>query len=488
MTALLRVLTAVHLASLLGLVLYGVHRLWLLAARRGAPKCPAFEPLPPDGDLPSVTVQLPIYNERFVAARLVDAAASLDWPRDRLEVQVLDDSTDDASSIVDERAAHWRARGVDVTVVRRAGRAGYKAGALAHGLERARGELVAVFDADFVPDPDFLRRTVPPFRDSRVGMVQARWGFLNEESSWLTRVQALLLGPHFRIEHRVRFLRGLFFNFNGTAGVWRRAAIEGAGGWQADTVTEDLDLSYRAQLEGWRFVYLDDVVVPSELPATLGSFRAQQRRWAKGSVQTARKILPRLLRSGLPAAVKAEAAFHLLANVGWLLGTLVTLTLYPTVLWRVGVGPYELLRLDVPLLAGSSGAILLYFAVYARSCAGRALVRWVPLLPVVAIGLAPSVALGVVEGAFARGGAFVRTPKFGVRGRQRLPRLASLYAGSTVPFALLNGALFAYALLPAAFAWRRGSWLALPFSLLFASGFLVAWVSDLRGALGSPKA
>ncbi|PLX85916.1 MAG: glycosyl transferase family 2 [Desulfuromonas sp.] len=461
-----------HFLALGSLALYGLHRLWLLACLRRLRRTPLSPPGALQGDdVPRVTVQLPLYNERFVAGRLVDAAAKLDWPKDRLEIQVLDDSGDDTGQIVDERAFHWKRRGVDIRVFRRAGREGFKAGALAHGLAKTDSELVAVFDADFVPPADFLRRTVSHFSDPEVGMVQARWGFLNAGHSWLTRIQALLLGPHFRIEHQVRFRRGLFFNFNGTAGIWRRRAIEEAGGWQADTVTEDLDLSYRAQLAGWRFVYRDDVVVPSELPVTLAAFRSQQQRWAKGSVQTARKILPRILFSSQPPAVKLEAAAHLLANFGWLLGAAVTLTLYPTLLWRTGVGPYELLRLDLPLFLGATGAILLYFAHHALAQEGRKGLLWLPLLPVLTLGLAPSLALAVLQGTFRRGGVFERTPKFGLTGRGTLPGLAALYRQKALSYILLNGALLAYLLLPLLFAWQRETWIALPFLALFPVGF-----------------
>ena len=329
--ALIPFLTALHFAALLSLCLYGIHRLWLLRCLympKGSdtPRPATFaEP----EEFPLVTVQLPLYNERFVAQRLLDAAARLDWPRERLEIQVLDDSTDDTCSLVDARVAWWQQLGVVITVVRRSHRSGYKAGALANGLATARGEFIAVFDADFIPPPDFLHGTMPWLRDAEVGMIQTRWSFCNAAHSWFTGIQSLLLGPHFSIEHRVRYQQGWFFNFNGTAGVWRRYAIESAGGWQADTVTEDLDLSYRAQLAGWRFVYREECQVPSELPVTLAALRSQQQRWAKGSIQTARKILPRLLAARLPLAVKIEAVAHLMANLYWLLGMIVMLTLYP---------------------------------------------------------------------------------------------------------------------------------------------------------------
>jgi cellulose synthase/poly-beta-1,6-N-acetylglucosamine synthase-like glycosyltransferase len=425
-------------------------------------------------------VQLPLYNERFVAERLLDAVADLRWPREKLDIQVLDDSTDDTGDIVAARAAYWEGEGVAVTLLRRQQRYGYKAGALAHGLERARGDLIAVFDADFLPPPDFLLRTIPWFNAPDVGMVQARWGFCNAESSLFTRIQALLLEPHFRIEHWVRSRCGLFFNFNGTAGVWRRDAIVAAGGWQSDTVTEDLDLSYRAQLAGWRFVYLDDLEVPSELPVTLAAFRSQQQRWAKGSIQTARKILPRLLTAPLPVAVKLEALAHLLANFCWLLGALVLLTLYPTITWRVGIGPFQLLRYDLPLFLCSSCAILLYFCSYVAFYRERASFLRLLIVPILTMGLASSIMLAVVKGCWSRGGNFERTPKFGLKGRDPLPGLAFLYRQQALPYALFNTLLLLYSLLPVAFAWQRGTWLALPFSLLIVCGFSLMVFMDCR--------
>lgn len=469
---------AVHFTALGGLAVYGLHRLWLLALWARMRHAP--DPVPPSPSpgepLPCVTVQLPLYNEVYVAARLLDAAAALDWPREQLEIQVLDDSTDETRAVVDERVAFWTARGVPLRVLRRPERHGYKAGALAHGLRQARGELVAVFDADFLPAPDFLRRTTPHFRTTRVGMVQARWGFCNAGQSWFTRIQALLLEPHFAIEHRVRHARGWFFNFNGTAGVWRKQAIEGAGGWQSDTVTEDLDLSYRAQLAGWRFVYLNEVVVDSELPVTVAAFRSQQQRWAKGSVQTARKLLPRILAAPLAPAVKAEAAAHLLANLGWLLGALVLLTLYPVVLWRTGIGPYQLLRFDIPLFLGANGALFLFYLAHtlARRAPGR--VRSLPLIPLVAAGLAPSIALAVLGGATRRGGVFERTPKFGSRAGRTGTVCRHPYhqpAGRWVAVQLL---LAAYCLLPVTLAVSHRVWPAVPLAALFPLGLLlVAW-------------
>lgn len=486
MLPIIPLLTFIHFTALLGLGCYGMHRLWLLRclySHKGGEAAPPAPFLP--GEFPSVTVQLPLFNERFVAGRLLDAAARLDWPRERLEIQVLDDSNDDTGRLVDERVVAWQRQGINITVIRRPDRDGYKAGALANGLATAAGEFIAVFDADFIPPPDFLHATIPWFRDQGVGMVQTRWSFCNSDHSWFTGVQALLLGPHFSIEHRVRYQQGLFFNFNGTAGVWRSCAIDSAGGWQSDTVTEDLDLSYRAQLAGWRFVYREECRVPSELPVTMAALRSQQQRWAKGSIQTARKLLPRLLRAPLPLGVKFEACAHLMANLYWLLGMVVMLTLYPAITWRVGIGMHQILRVDLPLFLATSGAIMAYFLLYTvRSGSER--IGQLLFLPALTIGLAPSISLAVVKGLFSTGGTFERTPKFGVQGREKLPLLAPLYGQKSIPYIVINSLLLAYCLLPLGFAWQRGTWFALPLFLLFPCGFVLVTARDLREAIQAP--
>ncbi len=324
---------SLYFGCLLVLSAYGAHRwylLWLYRRHRRDDATPArrFDPLP------RLTVQLPLYNEMYVAERLIDAVCALDYPRDRLEIQVLDDSTDETREIVSAKTAACAARGFDIVHLHRTDRAGFKAGALEAGLRVAKGDLIAIFDADFVPQPGFARELVHHFTDERVGMVQARWGHLNADYSPLTRVQSMLLDGHFVIEHTARNRSGRFFNFNGTAGIWRRRCIEDAGGWQHDTLTEDLDLSYRAQLEGWRFVFLPDHIAPAELPLEMGAFKSQQHRWAKGSIQTARKLLPRIYRSALPWYVKLEATVHLTANIGYVLMVLLALLIVPAVWLR----------------------------------------------------------------------------------------------------------------------------------------------------------
>lgn len=471
---------AFHGLAILGLAAYGCHRIWLLFEwfRIGSSqKENRFLNTPPDWS-PTVTIQLPLYNERYVAARLIAAAASIEWPNECLEIQVLDDSTDDTRRIVREEVDIWRRKGVRIRALHRANRAGYKAGAMVAGLETAEGEFIAVFDADFLPPPDFLHRIIPHFRRPDIGMVQARWGFLNLRQSWLTRVQAILIGPHFGIEHQVRYEKGLFFNFNGTAGVWRRKAIETAGGWQADTVTEDLDLSYRAQMKGWRFVYLHEVLVPSEMPSTLSAFRTQQQRWAKGSIQTARKILPKLLHSSYPLKIKLEACAHLLANLGWLFGAMVSLLIYPLIVSRFNVGPYQLLRFDLPLMTLAIGSVLFFYCCYALHHQDYAGLVWLPLVPVFSIGIAPSLALAVLQGFFNKGGKFERTPKSGSQGRGRPTALLSRYEQRTLFYLLLNIGLFLYTLLPLYVAWHQETWAAIPLLLFFPTGFLMAVIQE----------
>src|SRR5262252_3850953 len=300
------------------LAVYGWHRYYLVYLyMRNRDKEPKAQP--PLDPLPVVTIQLPLYNEMYVADRLIDAVAAIEYPRELLEIQVLDDSTDETRSISELAVRRLAAQGIDIKYYHRTDRRGFKAGALEAGPKVARGEFVAIFDADFIPTADFLTQLMPHFRDAHVGMVQARWGHINQDYSLLTKIQAILLDGHFVLEHGGRHRGGRFFNFNGTAGIWRRVAIEDAGGWQHDTLTEDLDLSYRAQLKGWQFVFVPDVIAPAEVPVEMNAFKSQQHRWAKGSIQTCRKLLPLILQSDLPVKVKVEAFFHLSANFDYVL-------------------------------------------------------------------------------------------------------------------------------------------------------------------------
>jgi membrane glycosyltransferase len=397
------------------LALYSSHRyltLWRWWRSRPAGAAPVVPPQLEPAAWPVVTVQLPIFNERLVAERLVEAVAALRYPAGRLEIQVLDDSTDATRRLVARAVERHRARGVDIRLFHRERREGFKAGALAHGLARARGELIAVFDADFVPAPDFLVSLVPRFSPPDVGMVQARWSHLNRSRSALTAAQAVMLDAHFLIEHRARMASGLFFNFNGTAGLWRRACLEDAGGWSGDTLTEDLDLSYRAQLRGWRFVLAADVEAPAELPVEIGALKSQQRRWVKGSIQTARKILPRVFAAPLPWRVKLEAFVHLTGYVCHPLLLLVGLLTVPVLLGPrpspLGWVPSALVPLGIVPVA--------WFLVAGQRAAGggwRETTWDVFASLVLGLGLSFGNSRAVLEGMSGRIGAWERTPKTG---------------------------------------------------------------------------
>src|SRR5688500_14432032 len=370
------VLLALYYLVLSALAVYSVHRFYLVRLRRCTP-----EPARITAQVyPPLTIQLPLYNEPNVAERLLDAVAAIEYPG-LLDIQVLDDSTDRTTDIVASRVASMHARGIRVDHVRRGSRDGFKAGALAEGMRLSGGELFAVFDADFVPPPDVLLKMVPYFACRRVGMVQARWTHINRDSSMLTRVQALFLDAHFAVESAARNFGGRFFNFNGTAGVWRRAAIEEAGGWSSSTLTEDLDLSYRAQLAGWEFVFLPEVEVPAELPAALSGFQEQQHRWTKGSIQTARKLLPSIAGAHVRASVKAEAAFHLTNNSAYLLSVVLSLLVVPAIVVRHRHELWWSFALDVILYGASTYSVLLFYREGQRH-AGRPIPRFRELLAV----------------------------------------------------------------------------------------------------------
>lgn len=399
-----------YYALLTILAVYGMHRFHLVRLLRRHDSVRT--EVPPDPQRwPDLTVQLPVFNEPKVVARLLESVAALRYPG-RLDFQLLDDSTDETSAIAAAKIAELRARGIAIAHIQRPVRQGYKAGALAEGLRRSSSDLFAVFDADFVPHPDTLTRLVPWFA-SDVGMVQARWEHLNRTDSQLTQTQSIYLDGHFAVESAARFLSGRFFNFNGTAGIWRREAIEDAGGWSASTVTEDLDLSYRAQLAGWKFTFVASVAVPAELPGSLDGFRQQQHRWVKGSIQCARRLLPQILGSALPLRTRIEAFFHLTNNVAYLLTALLAFAIVPSILIRDRLGLMWTLVFDVLLFALSTVSVLLFYLEGQRRV-GRS-VRPRDFLFVLPLGIGMSIrnSTAVLEGLLTSGGVFRRTPKRG---------------------------------------------------------------------------
>ena len=466
-------LCTAYFAVLLLLSMYGLHRSHLvitclrhkkkLRARvtenSGAATLPT--------ELPSVTVQLPLYNEATVAPRLLDHIARLDYPRDRLEVQVLDDSTDETRALVMAHVARIReTTDLDIVYIHRVDRTGYKAGALDAGLKVAKGDIVAIFDADFLPQPDFLKSIVGDFSDPEVGMVQARWGHMNRSHSLLTRVQALMLDGHHLVENRARAASGWLFNFSGTGGAWRKTAIEAAGGWQHDTLTEDLDLSYRAQMAGWKFIYREAVVTPAELPEDVSAFRAQQFRWAKGTVQTARKLMKRVMTSELTLMQRAEAFFHLTPHFAYPLMVFLSLLLLPALVLMPATNVRAMFLIDLPLCIGTTGSLAAFYAMAERAQGRRrrdALVV-LPALLALGAGLAPHLTKAVIEGLGSMAGEFVRTPKKGVVGGQQRYR-----ARADLPMIEIGLGLVSLASVVASI--ETGHWFATPFAMIFTFGY-----------------
>jgi len=462
------------------LAMYGLHRYWLVynffRYRKNVPAPP-----PEPAAWPKVTIQLPIFNERYVIERLVEAVFRFDYPRELLDVQVLDDSTDETRQVARDCVERYQALGFPVTYHHRSHREGFKAGALQEGLKHARGEFIAIFDADFVPPPDFLRRSLPYFHDPTVGMAQTRWTYLNSDYSLLTEVETILLDGHFVIEHGARSRRGTFFNFNGTAGVWRRTAIEAAGGWEHDTLTEDTDLSYRSQLRGWKFLYLPEIECPSELPVEMNAFKAQQARWAKGLMQTAKKILPRVVRSGQPWHVKTEAFFHLTANISYPLMVLLSTMLLPAMIVRFYQGWFQMLVIDLPLFLASTCSISSFYLAAQRVLRPKTWKRtflYLPFVMAVGIGLSVRNAVVVIEALLGKKSEFARTPKYRIEGRQdTFVQKAYRNRAGWMPFAeVALGLYFAATVL---YAIQNENYATVPFLLLFVWGYLYTGVLSL---------
>ncbi|MCO4769355.1 MAG: glycosyltransferase family 2 protein [Deltaproteobacteria bacterium] len=460
------------------LSIFGIHRLTLVILyywnRRNAAAVTA--PVA-DADAPTVLVQLPVFNERYVVERLIDSVVALDWPRDRLVIQVLDDSTDDTVAIAKAAVDAWASKGIQITHERRADRVGFKAGALAEGLRRNDAPFIAVFDADFVVPSDFLRRVMGSLvEDDSVGMVQARWTHINRSSTLLCRAQAVLLDGHFIMEHGARSRSGRFFNFNGTAGVWRRTAIDDAGGWSHDTLVEDLDLSYRSQLAGWRFVYRQDIEVPAELPEDARAFKSQQHRWAKGSIQAARKLLPVVWKAPVDLSRKIEASFHMGNNLAYPLMVALLIVLPVALHFRVRSSLLVGLAVDLPIFVFATLNLAIFYALSEKEVGGwRAFWTRLPLVPfVLALGasLTPNNARAVTEALAGQESPFVRTPKSGGADavRYRLPLSAQTLV--EIGFGVYYTATLGYALF-------RGFWLAVPFVGLFALGFLQLGLGSL---------
>jgi cellulose synthase/poly-beta-1,6-N-acetylglucosamine synthase-like glycosyltransferase len=463
---------AAYFFVLIILAVYGWHRYYLVYLyfrnKDKQPKAgPALDPMP------VVTIQLPLYNEMYVADRLIEAVCRIEYPRELLEVQVLDDSTDETRSIADLAVRRFAAQGYDIKYYHRTNRVGYKAGALEAGLKVARGEFIAIFDADFIPSADFLTRLMPYFAGEKIGMVQARWGHINQDYSLLTKIQSILLDGHFVLEHGGRNRAGRFFNFNGTAGVWRRKTIDDAGGWQHDTLTEDLDLSYRAQLRGWQFVFVSDLIAPAEVPVEMNAFKSQQHRWAKGSIQTCRKLLPQILRAKVPLSVKAEAFFHLTANFNYPLMCVLSVLMFPSMVIRYNMGWYEMMLIDVPLFFAATFSVCNFYMVCQREIHDDwpARIKYLPFLMSIGIGLCINNSRAVFEAMFNKQSEFTRTPKYRIEGAAD-EWIGKKYHQTVAVQPLIELALGLYFTATVFYALANQIYGTIPFLVLFQVGFL----------------
>ncbi|HEX4020450.1 MAG TPA: cellulose synthase family protein [Acidobacteriaceae bacterium] len=475
-----------YFVVLIILSFYGLHRYQLVWLYYHNAKNATKEPPKKFEDLPFVTVQLPIFNEQFVVERLIEACCNLNYPRDRFEIQLLDDSTDEtrqvAAEIVERYRNGYNGESQPILYIHRTNRHGYKAGALDYGLKTAKGEFVAIFDADFVPPRDWLMQVIDHFAEPEIGMVQTRWTHLNRDYSFLTEVEALMLDGHFVLEHGGRSRSKVFFNFNGTAGMWRRCVIDDAGGWQHDTLTEDTDLSYRAQIKGWRFKYLQHVECPAELPIEMTAFKTQQARWAKGLIQTAKKILPRVFRSDEPFHTKIEAVYHLTANLSYPLMIVLAVLLMPAMIIRFYQGWFQMLLIDFPLFMASTFSISAFYLVSQKELHPG---RWyktflyVPFLMSLGIGLTLTNTRAVMEALFGIQSSFKRTPKYSVQKRGEKSQAAKYRKRlGIVPWIeLLIGCYF---VLTIWYAMVNENYITVPFLVLFLVGY---WFTGLMSLL-----
>lgn len=488
MTTFSKIIMILYTTSIVILCIYAVHRYYLIflywkcykkRENRKNIKWPDEKPFP------AVTVQLPIYNEMYVVERLIDSVCNINYPKDLLEVQVLDDSTDDTCKIANEKVKEWKNKGFNINYIHRDTREGFKAGALANGLKYCNGEYILIFDADFISPSDILFSMLPYFLDEKVGMVQTRWGHINSNYSLLTKLQAMFLDAHFMIEHTARNYSGKFFNFNGTAGIWRKETIINAGGWHYDTLTEDLDLSYRAQLKGWEFIFLPNLVCPAELPVEINSFKAQQRRWAKGSIQTGKKILPEIWRSKkLSFLVKFEATIHLFANFGYVFTTLLAF-LFPLSLFaRNHLNLRNFLYGEIIVFLLATVPILTYFAYAQKEIYGpnKMKLAYLPSLVAVGIGISLNNAIAVFEAFVNKKSSFNRTAKFMIEKKgDNWNNKVYKTPVDILPLIEIFGVVYLYITL--LYALKINMWGSVPFVFLFLYGYSYVGIFSVLQAL-----
>jgi cellulose synthase/poly-beta-1,6-N-acetylglucosamine synthase-like glycosyltransferase len=484
-----------YFGILLILSVYGVHRYETMRRYRKYGRDLPSEAPQKFAQLPRVTIQLPLFNERFVVERLLEETSQLDYPKELLQIQVLDDSTDETHPFTERLCNQYRAAGIPIEYRHRTNRHGFKAGALQEGLESATGEFVAIFDADFLPPRDFLKRTIDFFTDPTVGMVQTRWSYLNREYSILTQVEAMLLDGHFVLEHGARCGSDLFFNFNGTAGILRRRMIDDAGGWQHETLTEDSDLSYRAQLNGWRFVYVPKVDCPSELPVETYGFQVQQARWAKGLTQVAKKLLPRILKADLPLRVKVEAFMHLTPNISYPLMIVISMLMLPVMIVRFYMGIFQMVLVDLPLIVASFWSISAFYLYAQRELYPKnwwKSIAFLPMLMAAGVALTVSNSKGVIEALLGIQSSFARTAKYAIGTQKVKVRPTTTYRRRSGWLPYVEIAIGAYFVFMIDFAIETLNFFAVPFLLLFVCGYLWAGFSTLyeeyRGKLAWQRA
>jgi glycosyltransferase involved in cell wall biosynthesis len=463
------------------LSIYGIHRYTMCYQYFKYRKNYNPNPVSHFDELPRVTIQLPMYNEQFVLERLIEAVCAMEYPREKLDIQVLDDSTDESQNVARAIVDRYAALGQPIVYIHRTNRHGFKAGALDEGLNVAKGEFVAIFDADFVPPQDWIMKVIHHFAEPDVGMVQTRWTHLNKDYSLLTKIEAILLDAHFVIEHGSRVRTGEYFNFNGTAGMWRRKAIADGGGWQHDTLTEDTDLSYRSQMAGWRFKYLPEVECPSELPIEMNAFKTQQARWAKGLIQVSLKLLPRIFTSEMSNRRKIEAVYHLTANIAYPLMVIMTALLVPSMICRFYQGWFQMLLIDVPLFTASTASIAVFYVVSQRELYPKTWWKsllYMPMLMAIGIGLTVTNSKAVMEAIFGVQSAFVRTPKFAVA-RKGDKSKANKYRKRLKLAPWIELALGAWFMLAILYTFSNHNYFTAPFLILFVVGFWYTGFSSL---------
>jgi cellulose synthase/poly-beta-1,6-N-acetylglucosamine synthase-like glycosyltransferase len=464
------------------LALYGIHRYTMCYLYFKYKK--NYRPDPPRHftELPRVTIQLPIFNEQFVIDRLIEAVCAMDYPQDRLEIQVLDDSTDETHAVASGIVDRYAALGHPIVYIHRTNRHGFKAGALDAGLKVAKGEYVAIFDADFVPPTDWLMKVIHHFAEPEIGMVQTRWTHMNKDYSMLTQIEAILLDGHFVLEHGARVRTGDYFNFNGTAGMWRIQAIVDGGGWQHDTLTEDTDLSYRSQMAGWKFKYLPEVECPSELPIEMTAFKTQQARWAKGLIQTSIKVLPLMFKADVPRKIKVEAVYHLTANMSYPLMVIMTVFLMPAMICRFYQGWFQMLLFDVPLFTASTASIAVFYLMSQRELYPKTWMKtflYLPFLMALGIGLTVTNTKAVMEALFGIKSAFVRTPKYRVAKKGEKSQAAK-YRKRLVLAPWIELIIGAYFFLAILYTFSNHNYFTAPFLILFVIGY---WYTGLMSLL-----